>query len=146
MADDDARIDFLEAVAELAHRDGRYAPEAFLLVCEALRTTSELIQNGTIQTPALSTAERHVPGHAGFHVTGQELLEGFRRHVRREYGNMALFLLHSFGLRRSEDVGEVVFLMVESGLLGKRESDTRNDFAGGYDFAEAFAPDSLLEE
>jgi uncharacterized repeat protein (TIGR04138 family) len=36
-----------------------------------------------------------------------------------------------------EDFGEIVFNMVESGMLAKTEKDSREDFRGGYDFYEA---------
>jgi uncharacterized repeat protein (TIGR04138 family) len=33
---------------------------------------------------------------------------------------------------------EIVFNMVDHGLLSKTEQDSRDDFKGGYDFYEAF--------
>ncbi len=41
-------------------------------------------------------------------------------------------------LRGAEDFGEIVFNMVEHGVLSKTDTDSRKDFQGGYDFEKAF--------
>ena len=53
---------------------------------------------------------------------------------------MAGVVLGQWGLRRSEDVGEVVFRMVEDPEMGwsRRDGDSRDDFAGGGDLTTAF--------
>jgi uncharacterized repeat protein (TIGR04138 family) len=51
---------------------------------------------------------------------------------------MAITLLNEWGIGKCQDFGEVVFNMVESGLLAKTEKDTREDFKQGYDFTNAF--------
>jgi uncharacterized repeat protein (TIGR04138 family) len=51
---------------------------------------------------------------------------------------MAMTVLEEWGVRRCEDWGEIVFIMIEHSLLAKTETDRRQDFAGGYDFFEAF--------
>ena len=51
---------------------------------------------------------------------------------------MALTVLQSWGLTCTEDIGEVVFNLVESGKLGKTEGDRKEDFAHGFDFKTAF--------
>jgi uncharacterized repeat protein (TIGR04138 family) len=72
------------------------------------------------------------------HVTGQELLEGIRQYGLQQYGPMTMTVLAEWGLNNCRDFGEVVFNMVESGLLAKTEKDTRSDFQKGYDFTDAF--------
>ena len=72
------------------------------------------------------------------HVSGQELLDGIREFALAEFGPMTKTVLNGWGIRRTEDIGEIVFNMVETGLLGKTENDSRADFANGYDFEEAF--------
>lgn len=133
-------------IEELARSDGRYTPEAFRLVSEALSYTTEMVKKGKLAENDSFTGERKVEGTDRVHVSGQELLEGFRQYIRKQYGNMALLLLERSGLRRSEDVGEVVFIMVNAGLMGKRENDSLADFKNGYDFREAFDPAAFMEE
>ncbi len=72
------------------------------------------------------------------HVSGQELLDGLREFALEEFGPMAQTVLGGWGVRRTEDFGEIVFNLVEAGLLGKTDQDSRADFANGYDFDDAF--------
>jgi uncharacterized repeat protein (TIGR04138 family) len=51
---------------------------------------------------------------------------------------MALLVLEEWGIRSCEDIGEIVFNMVEANLLAKTDEDSRDDFKGAYDFQEAF--------
>jgi uncharacterized repeat protein (TIGR04138 family) len=43
-----------------------------------------------------------------------------------------------WGLRESSDIGEMVFHLIDEQMFGKQDSDTKEDFAGAYDFDEAF--------
>ena len=71
-------------------------------------------------------------------MSGKELLEGIREYAAQQFGPLAPTVFRSWGVRRTEDFGEIVFNLVESGLLGKTESDSREDFADGFDFDQAF--------
>jgi uncharacterized repeat protein (TIGR04138 family) len=51
---------------------------------------------------------------------------------------MTMTVFEEWGIRQSKDFGEIVFNMVEIGLLAKTEKDTRDDFQNGYDFTDAF--------
>jgi len=116
---------FLKVIEKIRQKDSRYGPEAYLFVREALDFTSKALNK-----PA-EGAQRH--------VTGRELLDGTRAYAIQEFGPMALTVLRTWGLNRTEDVGDIVFNLVESGVLGKTNEDRREDFAGIYDFQEAFA-------
>lgn len=52
---------------------------------------------------------------------------------------MSLTVLKTWGITKTEDFGEIVFNLVESGQLGKTDRDRKEDFANGYDFQSAFA-------
>jgi uncharacterized repeat protein (TIGR04138 family) len=119
------QADFHEALRQILERDTRYAPEAYGFVREALEFTIKLLQKPE-QGPAR-------------HVSGMELLDGIRQYALQEYGPLTLRVLNHWGVRRGEDFGEIVFALVESGVLGKTAEDRREDFAGGYDFEAAFA-------
>jgi uncharacterized repeat protein (TIGR04138 family) len=117
-------VTFEKALDLIRAKDPRYAREAYTFIKEALDHTQKTIgkQNrGQVR-----------------HVTGQELLEGIRDFALSQYGPMALTLLEEWGVRACSDFGELVFNMVEVGWLAKTETDSRADFAGGYDFNEAF--------
>jgi len=128
----------LERMRERAHEDGRYAPEAFWFVAEAIGHTVDWIRTGEL--PAQANGAREEGEGKTYHVSGQELLSGLRRLARERWGMLAPRVLERWGVRRTEDFGEIVFLMVEDEKLQwrKRECDTREDFSGGYDFRTAF--------
>ena len=51
---------------------------------------------------------------------------------------MTVTVLEDWNVKTCRDFGDIVFNMVESGLLAKTEKDTRDDFQTGYDFTDAF--------
>ncbi len=128
-------VDFDETIEKIVARDSRYTLEAYYFVREALDyTQKKLVRNKKIQQPQ--------------HISGQELLEGTKNFTIKEYGPMGFHVLAAWGITRCEDIGELVFNMVESNLLSKTEDDTRGDFSGGFEFSEAlvwpFLPPSKL--
>jgi uncharacterized repeat protein (TIGR04138 family) len=74
----------------------------------------------------------------GTHVSGRELLVAIRRLARERYGALARDVLASWGIRRTEDFGEIVFRMVEEGFLSKTEDDRPEDFRDVFSLDEAF--------
>ncbi|MSU22042.1 MAG: hypothetical protein EXS30_11685 [Pedosphaera sp.] len=117
-------INFDEVLEKVMSSDPRYHREAYLFVREGLDHAQKL------SSKAHKNEIRH--------VTGQELLAGIRDYALTQYGPMTTTVLNEWGVRECEDFGEIVFNMVEHGLLSKTETDTRADFKGGYDFGEAF--------
>jgi uncharacterized repeat protein (TIGR04138 family) len=51
---------------------------------------------------------------------------------------MAVTVFEEWGIHSCQDFGEIVFNMVDIGLLAKTEKDSRADFSDGYEFFEAF--------
>ena len=117
-------VSFEEALAEIQAKDPRYQRDAYVFVREALEFTQKTVTK---------TGRRR-----SHHISGQELLAGIRDFALQQYGPMAKMLLEEWGVRRCEDFGEIVFNMVEVGWLAKTKNDSRADFAGGYDFDDAF--------
>jgi uncharacterized repeat protein (TIGR04138 family) len=66
------------------------------------------------------------------------LLDAIRQYALSQYGPMAMTVLEEWGVRKCEDFGDIVFNMVEHRLLSTTEKDTREEFAAGFDFREAF--------
>lgn len=116
---------FIEVVKGICTEDPRYHSDSYAFVRESLDFTAKMLKK-----PAEGT-ERH--------LTGQELLEGIRKYALEEFGPMARTVLNEWGVKRTEDFGEIVFNLVEAGTLGKTKDDKREDFANGYDFHEAFS-------
>jgi uncharacterized repeat protein (TIGR04138 family) len=118
------KINFNEALGQILKDDPRYDEQAYLFLREALDFTIKLFAKPI--------------GGPGRHVTGSELLDGIRQYALQEYGAMAKTVLNRWGIHKGEDFGNIVFNLVEKGILGKTEHDRREDFLGGYDFDEAF--------
>lgn len=72
------------------------------------------------------------------HISGRELAEGARELAMERYGLMARTVLEYWGIRTTADFGELVFGLVECGVLIKQEGDTQAEFEDVYDFEEAF--------
>ncbi|HHT9121618.1 MAG TPA: Minf_1886 family protein, partial [Candidatus Wunengus sp. YC63] len=72
------------------------------------------------------------------HVTGRQLLEGIRQYASKQFGFMALTVFEEWGINQDEDFGNIVFNLVENGLMGKTETDTRDDFKNIYDLKKVF--------
>ena len=80
----------------------------------------------------------HYLGEGDRHMTGEDILEEFRDRALDQYGPMAYTVLTEWGLGRCEDIGEMMFNLVEAHRIRRDEGDTPESFVGGYDFREAF--------
>ena len=117
-------INFDEAVDSILAKDTRFSRDAYTFVREALDFTQKSVGKevrGTIR-----------------HVSGQELLDGIRKFALEQFGPMVVTVFEEWGVNNCRDFGEIVFNMVEIGLLAKTDKDTRGDFQSGYDFTDAF--------
>ena len=55
-----------------------------------------------------------------------------------KFGVMARLVLEHWGVRATADVGDIVFTMVDLGLLMSQPTDSRLDFVDVYEFDQAF--------
>jgi uncharacterized repeat protein (TIGR04138 family) len=124
------KIGFAEALDAVLAEDSRYHREAYIFLRDALDFTVKQKKKGK-GDPAR---------HAGVpdHVSGRELLEGVRQYALKEFGPMVVTVFGYWGVHRCEDIGEMVFNLIRAGIFGKADSDSAEDFKGGYDFIEAF--------
>src|SRR5690606_28523018 len=72
------------------------------------------------------------------HISGRELAEGVRDLALERFGPMARTVLEHWGIERTADVGQIVFALVDTGVLIKQDEDTPQDFEDVFDFDEAF--------
>ncbi len=121
----------LADLSQLLGRQPRFPKEAYDFVREAL--------NSAVQ--AQMTDKRRQQKGPPAHVSATLLLEAFRKLASRRFGKQARAHLAGFGILRTEDVGEIVFDLIEARLLAKTPEDKQEDFANGYDFESAF-PDN----
>jgi uncharacterized repeat protein (TIGR04138 family) len=117
-------VNFDEALEQIVATDNRYHRDAYHFLREALDFTQKNVGRenaGKIR-----------------HVTGQELLNGLRQYALQQFGPMTVTVFEEWGVKSCPDFGEIVFNMVEAGLLAKTDHDSREDFRSGYDFTDAF--------
>ena len=113
-----------DVIKEICATDSRYPENAYHFIREALDFT-------------VKNLGRPVEG-AGRHVSGGELLDGIREYTLNEYGAMTKTVLDHWCIRTTEDFGNLVFNLVEKGVLGKTDDDKHEDFLNGFDFDKAF--------
>jgi uncharacterized repeat protein (TIGR04138 family) len=56
------------------------------------------------------------------------LLEGIREYALERFGPMTLTLMDHWNIRKCRDFGEIVFNLVEHGILGRTENDSLGRF------------------
>ncbi|HQZ27391.1 MAG: hypothetical protein KA250_07275 [Verrucomicrobiales bacterium] len=113
------KIQFDVAVKNITARDHRFQPDAYLFLKEALDHTIKTLRNDEL------IEHRH--------VSGPELLEGLVQHAIATFGPMAVTVLESWGVRQGDDVGAMVFNLIEAGAFGRSEEDSPSDFSGVMD-------------
>lgn len=113
------------AVDGICEADDRYAPDAYYFLREALDFTVK----------SLVEKEKGKPRH----VSGRELSFGIRDYANEQFGPLAALVLEQWGMGCTSDFGEIVYNLIEAGLMGRSGSDKRGDFDDVYDFDEEFS-------
>jgi uncharacterized repeat protein (TIGR04138 family) len=72
------------------------------------------------------------------HVTGPELAWACRDLARERFGLLARPVLQHWGVTRTDDLGRIVFTLVDVGLLVTQPGDSEEDFRDVYEFEPAF--------
>jgi uncharacterized repeat protein (TIGR04138 family) len=111
-----------ESIQRIVHDDPRYSAQAYYFIFDALDYTLQTMEKAR-------------------HVTGAELLQGIRRYASEQFGFLARTVLAEWGVNETADFGEIVFNLVQAGLLSRSEHDTKDDFRGVYNFDDAFERD-----
>jgi uncharacterized repeat protein (TIGR04138 family) len=75
------------------------------------------------------------------HITGRELVYGSRDLALQRWGLMARSVLEFWGIRSTRDLGEIVFALVDCGVLVKRDDDVIEDFDSLFAFDSDFDRD-----
>ena len=110
------RVQFDVAVRAILNQDRRYETDGYHFLRDALDHTIKALR------------KEELIEHR--HVSGSELLEGVVAHAIGKFGPMAVAVLESWGIREGEDVGTMVFNLIDAGAFGKSEEDSPSDFSG----------------
>lgn len=109
-----------EVIDRLRQRNPRYHETSYLFTLSALHHVLERLPEPR-------------------HISGLELAEGARDLAIERFGPMARTVLEHWGIERTDDLGEIVFALVDCGILIKQDEDTPDDFQALFDFEDAFA-------
>ena len=112
-------IEKVFALLKVLNKDRRYSPESYSFVMAALDFTAKKLKRKG-------------------HVSGQELLDGIRDYALEQFGPLVRTVFEHWGIKETNDFGEIVFNMIGAGILGKSECDSKDDFDNRYDFKTAF--------
>jgi len=112
-------------IRKLALEDGRYSPEAFRFLLEALEVVVRDLSRGQAEGESQ-------------HVSGQELLRGLKRAASRSFGPLAGAVWRSWGVHETIDWGRIVFIMVDNDMLRRQDGDSIDDFREDFDFDKTF--------
>lgn len=127
-------------LATIAKRT-RYPVDAFLFVQRGLDFTVTRLHGDIDEDFDDIIADEY---EARRHVSGQDLCTGLRDFAIKEYGLLARTVLRRWNVTSCRDFGQVVFAMVDGGLMRKTDDDTIHDFNNVFDFNSAFEPGLLL--
>lgn len=116
-------MQFEQSVVSILKRDKRFDPHAYFFLKDALDFTLKRIADSN--------------GGQARHVSGPELLAGYRDFALEQFGPMASTLMEEWSIRKCQDVGDMVFHLIEEQVFGKQESDRKEDFSEVFDFQES---------
>lgn len=131
-------VTFEEAVEIAVEMKPFYPIDAYYMVREALDRTVALKKTTTEISESSSDPNSEDTQEIDRHVSGPELLEGFRQCVTEIFGPMAQTVLSEWGITKTNDVGKMVYHLIETGAFGKKDEDNIEDFYDVYDFDATF--------
>jgi len=111
-----------QAFARIGRRDARYHERGLLFVLAALEF-----------------AQGRLPARR--HISGQELAWACRDFALEQFGLLAPTVLRFWGIATTEDIGRIVFHLIDVGLLAQQPADRIEDFDRVYDFDGVFTAD-----
>jgi len=104
-------------INDIISKDLRYSREAYIFIMDTLQVTKHQLQREG-------------------HVSGEELSYGIKNFGLYLFGLMTKRVLESWGIYRTEDFGNIVYNLIEAGILGRSEEDSVDDFKDVFDFQE----------
>lgn len=116
-------------IEDLVKRDPRYPLEAYEFIFAALTHTQVMLGRRPVYEPG-AEEEQH-------HVSGQQLMLGVRDLALREFGMLARTVFRMWNVNSTGDFGNMVFNLIDAGLMSKTDRDDLSDFQEVYDLDEA---------
>lgn len=113
---------FVQIVEGIYENDQRYKEASYVFTMEALSFTQKKYKCSN-------------------HVSSDQMLDGIKELLLDKFGPMTMTVLEYWGIKRTEDFGNIIFNLVDNKVLSKTEEDDIGKFRDGYDFEEVFRRD-----
>lgn len=117
-------MDFEIAVSKIIEKDPRFSIKAYHFLREALDFTLSRIMKDNHDNMR--------------HVSGVELLDGFKDFALDQFGPMTATVMREWGIKNGYHVGEMVYALISEEVFSQQEGDSINDFKGFMSFKDAF--------
>jgi uncharacterized repeat protein (TIGR04138 family) len=114
---------FESSLEEVMRRDHRYDKTAYIFLRDTLHYTSKV----------LSKDQRSDP-----HLSACELCDGFLSFALSQFGPMAKSCVNSWGVKSTQDIGNIIFNMINAGAFNASEDDRLESFSEVFDFDVVF--------
>ena len=111
--------EFYYIVSQIVQEDPRYHVDSYEFVMEALSFAQRKFRNVK-------------------HISGHEFLEGIKGLLIKKFGPMTIPVLNYWGVKKTEDFGNIVFNMEQYKIIARDSQDQYETFKDGYDFQEVF--------
>ena len=72
------------------------------------------------------------------HVSGGELLGTIQSLARERYGPLAAMVFREWGIQGGGDFGNIVYDLIDQGILFQQDEDSLEDFMGGLSYEAIF--------
>ncbi len=111
--------EFYYIVSQISQEDPRYHVDSYEFVMEALSFAQRRFKNTR-------------------HINGNEFLEGIKGLLIKKFGPMTLTVLNHWGIKKTEDFGNIVFNLEQYKIIARDNQDHYETFKDAYDFQEVF--------
>jgi len=101
-------IDLLEGIRQVSEDKKKYPVGAYVMIYNTLHWLQEKGQQG--------------------HITGPDLARAMFFYTIDSCGLLAKLVWEQLKISRSEDIGEMVYHLVDANLMGKMPTDSQSDF------------------
>lgn len=121
-------------IYQAVSQDCRYPVEAYQFIREAMAFADDTLElneysfdSGSSEDPiAVQSQERH--------LTGQQLCEAIRHYSMNQFGYMARIVLKNWGIESTSHFGDIVYNMIDAGIMKKSTRDRRFHFDDIFSF------------
>ena len=115
-----------KSMEEVILEDGRYPPEAYAFLHDGMEMA---IESAYGVEPSAGQQK---------HVTGKEICLALRDLASERWGMLSRTVLFKWNIHKTDDFGNMVYLLIRYGLMRKTEGDSIEDFHDVYNFDSTF--------